>query len=80
MDVEANGRGTVETEVVPKAKRRRFSAKYKRRILREAAECTKVGELSAPLRRQRTTHVRCRLRPWRRLRPRSRQPMQKFLA
>jgi len=52
MDVEANGRGTVETEVVPKAKRRRFSAEYKRRILAEAAACTKVGELSALLRRE----------------------------
>ena len=36
MDVELGpkGHGTVTTEVVAKAKRRRFSAKYKRDILR----------------------------------------------
>src|SRR5690606_23716526 len=52
MNVNTNGRGTVETEVVAKAKRRRFSAEYKRRILREAAACTKPGELGALLRRE----------------------------
>ena len=41
-----------ETEVKPKATRRRFSAEYKRRILREAAACTKPGELGALLRRE----------------------------
>jgi transposase-like protein len=52
MSVNTNGRGTVETEVVAKAKRRRFSAKYKLRILRAAESCTEVGELSALLRRE----------------------------
>lgn len=50
MEVNGNGRGT--TEVVAKAKRRRFSAKYKLRILKEADACTKPGELGALLRRE----------------------------
>ena len=41
-----------KTEVPAKATRRRYSAEYKRRILREAAACTKTGELSALLRRE----------------------------
>jgi transposase len=41
-----------ETEVAEKARRRRFSAEYKRRIVREAARCTKTGELGALLRRE----------------------------
>lgn len=40
----------VETEVVEKAKRRRFTAEYKRRILRLADVCSKTGELGALLR------------------------------
>jgi transposase len=43
--------GRPETEVTEKAKRRRFSAEYKRRIVHEAAGCTKLGELGALLRR-----------------------------
>ena len=44
-----NGQGSAPepvppTEVKPKAQRRRFSAKYKQRIVREAAACTKSGE------------------------------------
>lgn len=39
-------------EVSAKAKRRRFSAEYKRRILREADACSKPGELGALLRRE----------------------------
>ena len=35
-----------------KATRRRFSAEYKSRILREAAACTKPGEIGALLRRE----------------------------
>lgn len=35
-----------------KANRRRFSATYKKRILSEAAACTKHGELGALLRRE----------------------------
>ena len=41
-----------ETEVSDKAKRRRFTAKYKLRILREAAACTERGEMGALLRRE----------------------------
>ena len=47
--------GTAEvppTEVVPKAKRRRFSANYKLRLLKEADACIKPGEVGALLRRE----------------------------
>jgi transposase-like protein len=44
------GAGT-DTEVVPKAARRRFTAEYKRRILQEAHACG-AGELGALLRRE----------------------------
>jgi transposase len=40
------------TEVPEKARRRRFSAEYKQRILREADACTRPGELGALLRRE----------------------------
>ena len=46
-----NGVGP-DPEVADKATRRRFSAKYKRRIVREADRCTKPGELGALLRRE----------------------------
>ncbi len=42
----------VETEVVAKAARRRFTAAEKLRVLREADGCTRPGELSALLRRE----------------------------
>ena len=41
-----------ETEVLPKAARRRFTAEEKRRLLKEAAACTLRGELGAFLRRE----------------------------
>ena len=41
-----------DPEVTDKATRRRFSAAYKRRIVSEAARCTKPGELGALLRRE----------------------------
>lgn len=41
-----------DPEVEPKAKRRRFKAEYKLRILREADACEKPGELGALLRRE----------------------------
>lgn len=41
-----------ETEVVAKAKRRRFSAKEKLRILDEAEACAKTGQQGALLRRE----------------------------
>jgi transposase-like protein len=41
-----------ETEVVPKPKRRRFSAQEKLRVLAAADACTKPGEVGALLRRE----------------------------
>ena len=41
-----------EVEVMAKATRRRFSAEYKLKILREAEACTRPGELGALLRRE----------------------------
>jgi transposase-like protein len=41
-----------EAEVAAKAQRRRFSAEYKRRVLREAEACKRPGELGALLRRE----------------------------
>ena len=41
-----------ETEVSEKAKRRRFGAEYKVRVLHEADACKQVGEISALLRRE----------------------------
>ena len=42
----------VETEVSAKATRRRYTAEYKRRILKEADSCTRPGEMGALLRRE----------------------------
>lgn len=41
-----------ETEVDAKARRRRFTAEYKRRIVREADHCTTPGAIGALLRRE----------------------------
>ena len=41
-----------ETEVSSKARRRQFSAEYKRKVLAEAEACTKAGEIGALLRRE----------------------------
>jgi len=41
-----------DPEVVPTAKRRRFSAAYKSRILEEADACTEPGEIGALLRQE----------------------------
>lgn len=41
-----------EVEVVAKATRRRFTAEYKRQILREADRCTEPGAIGALLRRE----------------------------
>ena len=46
------GTETKETEVVAKARRRRFSAEYKQRIVREADACTEPGQIGALLRRE----------------------------
>ena len=53
-DIAQNGRGAemaTDTEVVPKARRRTFSAAYKHRILAEADQCAVRGEIGALLRR-----------------------------
>ncbi len=39
-----------ETEVTAKARRRQFTAEYKRKVLAEADACTKPGEIGALLR------------------------------
>jgi len=41
-----------EVEVLAKASRRRFTAEYKRKILREAEACTTPGAIGALLRRE----------------------------
>jgi transposase-like protein len=41
-----------DPEVMPQAKRRRFSAEYKLRVLAEADGCTRRGEIGALLRRE----------------------------
>lgn len=41
-----------EVEVLAKARRRFFTAEYKRQILREADRCTRPGEIGALLRRE----------------------------
>ncbi len=43
---------THETEVPAKARRRRFTAEYKLRIVREADACARPGEIGALLRRE----------------------------
>ncbi len=45
----AAGETRPEVEVVAKAERRRFTAEYKRRIVREADRCTRPGEIGALL-------------------------------
>lgn len=53
MTMSLDGRPKVlPTEVQPKAKRRSFSAEYKRRILRLADACTESGAIGALLRRE----------------------------
>ena len=63
---EAVGRNgdNPDPEVTNKAIRRRFSAAYKRRVVREADRCTKPGELGALLRREGL--YSSSLRTWRR--------------
>jgi transposase len=41
-----------ETEVIANARRRQFTAEYKRKVLAEAEACTKPGEIGALLRRE----------------------------
>src|SRR3954447_18631636 len=44
--------GVPDPELVEKAKRRRFTAAYKLKILRQAEACTRPGEIGALLRRE----------------------------
>jgi len=50
--VAVPGTMTGEVEVMAKATRRRFSAEYKLKILREAEACTQPGAIGALLRRE----------------------------
>lgn len=63
------------TEVVPKAKRRSFTAAYKQQILHEADRCRQSGQLGALLRREGlySSH----LTTWRRQRERGELGTQK---
>jgi len=49
---KTNGSRPPDPEVEPKAKRRRYSAAYKARILEEAEGCTEPGGVAALLRRE----------------------------
>ena len=51
-ETSTSAAGIPDPEVVPQAKRRRFSAAYKRRILEEVDRCTEPGEIGALLRRE----------------------------
>ena len=53
---EAAALSGADTEVVAKPQRRRFTAEYKRRIVREADRCTTPGAIGALLRRQYEEH------------------------
>jgi transposase len=46
------GDGRPDPEVFERAKRRRFSAEYKARIVQEATRCTEWGQIGALLRRE----------------------------
>ena len=53
--MEAGNNGATssrEVEVAVKAERRRFTAEYKLRVLREADDCKQAGEIGALLRRE----------------------------
>ena len=49
---ELNKSNVPDPEVVPRAKRRRFSAEYKLRILEEAEACSERGQIGSLLRRE----------------------------
>lgn len=52
METGSNGKSLTEVEVVAKAERRRFTAEYKGKVLREADQCKQPGEIGALLRRE----------------------------
>jgi transposase-like protein len=49
---ELNKSNVPDPEVIPRAKRRRFSAEYKLRILEEVDACHEPGQIGALLRRE----------------------------
>jgi transposase len=52
-EIGSNGAGSVpDPELVEQAKRRKFTAKYKLRIVQEADACEKPGEVGELLRRE----------------------------
>lgn len=56
-NIQPNQNGQLEAEVpdpevVPRAKRRRFTANYKLRILQEVDQCDQPGQIGALLRRE----------------------------
>ena len=57
---------TPDPEVEEKARRRRFTAAYKLKILKAADECTEKGQLGALLRREGLYYSN--LQTWRRVR------------
>jgi len=50
--VAVHGTDAHEVEAMAKATRRRFTAEYKLKVLREAEACTQPGEIGALLRRE----------------------------
>lgn len=53
MEPASNGvKSLTEVEVVAKAERRRFTAAYKQKVLREADHCQRPGEIGGLLRRE----------------------------
>jgi transposase-like protein len=52
IDLAQDAGAPADPELVERARRRRFSAEYKLRILREADACSKPGEIGALLRRE----------------------------
>ena len=66
LDGRAAPAGAPDLELIERPRRRRFTAEYKLRILREAEACTRPGEVGALLRREGlyTSH----LSAWRRQR------------
>ena len=73
LAVAAPPAGLVQSEVSEKAKRRRFTAEYKAKILREAERCNSPGQVGALLRREGL--YSSLLSEWRRQRDRVARPL-----
>ncbi len=52
MDTQVTAVGAEDVQVMAKPQRRRYTAEYKRRILKEADACTTPGAIGALLRRE----------------------------